>query len=338
MKAIQLSVTGSPDQLRLVELPDPVPAQGQALIQVRAAAVNFMDLLRVKGLPFDIPTPLPFTPGAEVAGTVVALGRGVENVKIGDRVFGLAGLVADGGWAQLAIADAQGLMPVPEKVSFEQATGLSVVGAGAAILLIAAAGLQAGETVFIPAAAGGFGSFAVQIAKALGAVVIAGAGTPEKRKIAQELGADHTVDYRAADWAEQVRRLTGGHGVDVVLEAMGPGHVAESLSILAPFGRLYAYGTITATIAGSDQPVDSEAMARVLFNPAPGQAAVGFNAVTWLTLRPQQSFAAVGRLLAWLADGTVTGPRVTSLPLAEAGAALGLLERGENIGKVVLVP
>lgn len=338
MKAIQLSTTGSADLLRLVELPDPVPSDGQALVQVQAASVNFMDLLRVKGLPFDIPTPLPFTPGAEIAGTVVALGAGVENVKVGDRVFGLSGVVANGGWAELALAGAQGLMPVPEGVSLEQATGLTVVGAGAAILLIAAAGVNPGETVFIPAAAGGFGSYAVQIAKALGATVIAGASTSEKRKIAQEFGADHTVDYRAADWAEQVRSLTGGRGVDVVLEAMGPGHVAESLSILAPFGRLYAYGTITATVTGSDQPVDPDAVARVLFNPAPGQALVGFNAVAWMTLRPQQSYAAVGRLMGWLADGTVSGPRVTSLPLAEAARALTQLERGENIGKVLLVP
>ncbi|GLY30740.1 hypothetical protein Kisp02_41050 [Kineosporia sp. NBRC 101731] len=146
------------------------------------------------------------------------------------------------------------------------------------------------------------------------------------------------MDYRAADWATQVMGLTGDQGVDVVLEAMGPGHVGESLSILAPFGRLYTYGTITATVTGSDQPVDADAVARVLFNPAPGQSLVGFNAVTWLTLRPQQSFAAVGQLLGWLADGTVGGPRVTTLPLAEASSALSLLDRGENIGKIVLVP
>ncbi|GLY30741.1 hypothetical protein Kisp02_41060 [Kineosporia sp. NBRC 101731] len=156
MKAIQMSTPGSPDLLRLVDLPDPVPEPGQALVRVQAAAVNFMDLLRVKGLPFDIPTPLPFTPGAEVAGTVVALGPGVENVKVGDRVFGLTGQLADGGWAELALAGAQGLMPVPEGVSLDQATGLTVVGAGAAVLLIAAAAVKPGETVFVPAAAGGF--------------------------------------------------------------------------------------------------------------------------------------------------------------------------------------
>ncbi|PRY28057.1 quinone oxidoreductase family protein [Pseudosporangium ferrugineum] len=334
MKAIQMSATGGPDVLEQVDLPTPRPGEGAVLIRVEAAGVNFMDLMRRKGMPFDIPTPLPFVPGAEVAGTVIELGDGVENVAVGDRVFGVSGDLANGGWAELTTAGAAGLFPIPPGLSAQRAAGLTVVGVAAAVMLIEAAKVTEGETVFVPAAAGGLGGFAVQIAKALGATVIAGAGTEEKRRIALELGADHAVDYHGDGWPLAVKELTGGTGVDVALEAVGPRHLGETISILAPFGRLISYGSL----AGYDDTVDPAALASVLYNPAPAQTLTGFNVTYWLTHRPQAAYAAAGRLLTWLADGTVTGPRITSLPLAEAAEALSLLENGKNIGKVVLVP
>jgi NADPH2:quinone reductase len=334
MKAMRTNSTGGPEAVRPVELPDPEPGPGEVLIRVEAAGVNFMDLVRTKGMPFDIPTPLPYVPGAEVAGTVVALGEGVESPQVGARVFGSSGRLADGGWAELATARADGLFPIPPGIDTAQAASLTLVGASAAILLIEAARLSAGETVFIPAAAGGLGSFAVQIAKTLGATVIAGAGTAEKRRVALSLGADHAVDYRAAGWTDEVRALTGGAGVDVALEAVGPRHLGETISVLAPFARLISYGALS----GYAEPVNREALSTLLFNPAPSQSLSGFNVTYWLTQRPQSSFGAVGRLLAWIADGTVTGPRITGLPLADAATALSLLDRGENIGKLVLIP
>jgi NADPH:quinone reductase-like Zn-dependent oxidoreductase len=334
MKAVQTETTGSPETLRLVDLPDPQAGPGEALIRVEAAAVNFMDLMRVKGLPFDVPTPLPFVPGAEVAGTVVALGEGVEGLEVGARVFGASGQILNGGWAELTTARAAGLAPIPAGMAAEQAAGLTVVGASAAIALIEAARIAAGETVFVPAAAGGFGGYALQIAKALGATVIAGAGTPQKRQVALDLGADHAVDYRAPGWTEEIAKLTGGTGVDVVLEGLGPKHVGESLSILAPFGRVIIYGVRP----GYGGVVDVDALTALVNDPSEAKSVTGFNATHWLTHRPQAALGAVGRLLGWIADGTVTGPRTTSLPLAEAARALTQLERGETIGKIVLIP
>jgi NADPH:quinone reductase len=335
MRAIRTEITGAPDDvLRLVELEEPQAGPGEALIRVEAAGVNFMDLMRVKGLPFDIPTPLPYVPGAEVAGTVVALGEGVEGLAVGARVFGSSGTLADGGWADLTTARAAGLMPIPAGMGAEQAAGLTIVAASAAILLIEAARVVAGETVFVPAAAGGFGGWAVQLAKALGATVIAGAGTAAKRQAALDLGADHAVDYRAPGWAEEITKLTGGAGVDVVLEALSPQHLSEALPILAPLGRLVTYNTVP----GYGDSLDLEALSALVRNPSEGKSLIGFNVTLWLTRRPQAAFGAVGRLLGWIADGTVTGPRITSLPLTEAARALTLMERGENIGKVVLVP
>ncbi|MBL7259321.1 quinone oxidoreductase family protein [Paractinoplanes lichenicola] len=334
MKAMQMSETGPADVLELVELPDPQAGPGEALVRVEAAGVNFMDVLRRKGVPFDMPTPLPFVPGAEVAGTVVALGAGVESLAVGDRVFGQAGPLGNGGYAELVATRAEGLFPVPAGLDPVRAAGLSVVGVSAAVLLIGAARLKAGETVFVPAAAGGFGSYAVQVAKALGATVIAGAGTEEKRKIAVDLGADHVIDYRAPGWTEEIKRLTGGRGVDVALELTGPGHLAETLSVLATFGRVVAYGYV----GEYDRPIDSAAVKASLFNPAPGHELIGFNVGYWFTDRQAETGAITGQLMGWLADGTVSLPRVTSFPLAEAAAAHTLLERGATIGKVVLVP
>src|SRR4051812_46306222 len=123
MKAIRTDTTGSLETLRLVDLPEPEAGTGEALIRVEAAAVNFMDLMRVKGLPFDVPTPLPFVPGAEIAGTVVALGPGVEGLEIGTRVFGASGRLLNGGWAELTTAPATGLAPIPAGMAAEQAAG-----------------------------------------------------------------------------------------------------------------------------------------------------------------------------------------------------------------------
>ncbi|AGZ40651.1 quinone oxidoreductase family protein [Actinoplanes friuliensis] len=334
MKAVQTETTGSIEALRLTDLPEPQAGPGEVLIRVEAAAVNFMDLMRVKGLPFDVPTPLPFVPGAEVSGTVVALGEGVESLEVGARVFGASGQLLNGGWAELTTARAAGLAPIPAGMAAEQAAGLTVAGAGAAIALIEAARTAPGETVFVPAAGGGFGGYAVQIAKALGATVIAGAGTPQKRQVALDLGADHAVDYRTPGWTEAITELTGGTGADVVLEGLGPQHVGESLSILAPFGRVVVYGVLP----GYGKIVDVDALAALVNDPSQAKSVTGFNVTHWLTHRPQASLTAVGRLLGWIADGTVTGPRITSLPLAEAAHALTLLERGENTGKTVLIP
>ena len=177
MKAIQMTRQGGPEVLHLVELPDPQPGPGEVVIKVDAAAVNFSDLMRRRGDVYPVPTPVPFVPGAEVAGTVAALGEGVDGLSVGTQVFGTVGADASGGYAEYALAYAQNLIPIPEGVGPDAAAGIVVSGLTATVILNDVAQIAGGETVFVPAAAGGVGSYAVQIAKLLGAgTVIGGPG------------------------------------------------------------------------------------------------------------------------------------------------------------------
>src|SRR5690242_9104774 len=294
VKAIQMTEQGAPDVLRLVDLPDPVPGPGQVLVRVDAAAVNFSDVMRRRGDVYPVPTPSPFVPGAEVAGTVAAVGEEVDNFEIGTPVFGIVGADASGGYAELVLAYAASLIRVPAGLPLDAAACLVVSGLAAAVMLGDAIRLQPGETVFVPAAAGGVGSYAIQIAKILGAgKIIGGASTPSKRGIALKLGADHTVDYTAPGWTDEVLELTGGRGVDVALEMRGPASLNDSLKILAPFGRLVVYGSVSGTVQGLD-PV---ALEPLLYDPAPSQVLTGFNLGVWFEHRLPEVGAALERLV-----------------------------------------
>jgi NADPH2:quinone reductase len=335
VKAIQMVEQGAPDVLRLVDLPDPVPGPGQVLIRVEAAAVNFSDVMRRRGDVYPVPTPSPFVPGAEVAGTVAALGEGVDNFEIGTRVFGTVGADASGGYAELALAYAGSLIPVPVGLEPDTAAGIVVSGLTAAVILGEVARLAPGETVFVPAAAGGVGSYAVQIAKLLGAgTIIAGASTPAKRDIALRFGADHAVDYTTSGWTDRVLGLTGGRGVDVALEMSGPARLNETLTILAPFARLVVYGSVSGIVDGL-QPA---ALQPLLYDPAPSQILTGFNLGVWFEHRLPDAAAALERLVGWISAGEVATPAVRALPLGDAAEAHRMLESGATTGKLVLKP
>src|ERR1700704_3669103 len=335
MKAIQISEQGGPEVLQLVELPDPQPGPGEVLIKVDAAAVNFSDLMRRRGDVYPVPTPVPFVPGAEVAGTVAALGDGVEGLGVGTPVFGTVGADASGGYAELALAYAANLIPIPAGLDPDAAAGIVVSGLAATVILHDVAQVAKGETVFVPAAAGGVGSYAVQIARLLGAgTVIAGTGTAAKREIALALGADEAIDYREPGWTDRVLDLTGGRGVDVALEMNGPAHLGQTLAILAPFGRLISYGAVSGSVDG----LDPAALVPLLYDPAPSQILTGFNLGVWFEHRPAQAVASLQRLVGWIASGQVRTPAVFPLPLADAAAAHRLLGAGGTTGKVVLKP
>ena len=335
MKAIQMTEQGAPDVLRLVDLPDPVPGPGQVLVRVEAAAVNFSDVMRRRGDVYPVPTPSPFVPGAEVAGTVAAVGEGVDNFEIGTPVFGTVGTDASGGYAELALAYAGSLIPVPAGLEPDAAAGIVVSGLAAAVILGEVARLAPEETVFIPAAAGGVGSYAVQIAKLMGAAtIIAGASTPAKRDIALQLGADHAVDYTTPGWTDQVRKLTGARGVDVALEMTSPAHLNETLTILAPFARLVVYGSVSGTVDG----LSPAALQPLLYDPAPSQILTGFNLGAWFEHRLPDAAAALERLVGWVSTGQVVPPAVQALPLSAAAEAHRLLESGATAGKLVLKP
>nr|WTB34882.1 zinc-binding dehydrogenase [Streptomyces sp. NBC_00830] len=335
MKAIQMTEQGGPEVLRLVELPDPQPGPGQVLIRVESAAVNFSDVMRRRGDVYPVATPSPFVPGAEVAGTVVALGPGVDGPAVGTKVFGSVGADGSGGYAELALAYAPSVIPIPEGLDSDAAAGIVVSGLAATVILTELIGLGKGQSVFIPAAAGGVGQYAVQIAKLLGAdTVIAGASTPAKRQIALDLGADHAIDYTQEDWPEQVRELTGGVGVDGALEMTGPARLAQTLRALAPFGRLVVLGSVSGTTEG----LDPAALAPLLYDPAPSQYLIGFNLGIWFEHRLPEAGMALHRLVGWVASGEVRTPATQTLPLAEAAEAHRLLETGQTTGKLILKP
>jgi NADPH:quinone reductase-like Zn-dependent oxidoreductase len=335
MKAIQMTEQGGPEVLRLVELPDPQPGPGQALIRVESAAVNFSDVMRRRGDVYPVATPSPFVPGAEVAGTVVALGPGVDGPAVGTKVFGTVGTDASGGYAELALAYAPSVIPIPEGLDSDAAAGIVVTGLAATVILTELIGLGKGQSVFIPAAAGGVGQYAVQIAKLLGAdTVIAGASTPAKRQIALDLGADHAIDYTQEDWPEEVRELTGGVGVDGALEMSGPARLAQTLRALAPFGRLVVLGSVSGTTEG----LDPAALSPLLYDPAPSQSLIGFNLGIWFEHRLPEAGKALHRLVGWVASGEVRTPATQTLPLAEAAEAHRLLETGQTTGKLILKP
>jgi NADPH2:quinone reductase len=334
VKAIQMTAQGGPEVLQLVELPDPTPGPGEVVVKVAAAAVNFSDLMRRRGDVYPVPTPLPFVPGAEVSGTVAAVGPGVDHLSVGTPVFGTVGADASGGYAEYALAHAAALIPIPDGLDIDAAAGIVVSGLAATVILADVARVAPGETVFVPAAAGGVGSYAVQIAKLLGARVIAGAGTEAKREIALKLGADEAVEYREPGWTELVRELTGRRGVDVALEMNGPAHLAEALATLAPFGRLINYGAVSGSVEG----LDPAALVPLLYDPAPSQVLTGFNLGIWFEHRPEQVVASLQRLVGWVTAGEVRTPEVHPMPLADAAEAHRLMEAGATTGKLVLKP
>jgi NADPH2:quinone reductase len=338
MKAIQMTETGGPEVLQLVEIPNPTPAAGELVIKVESAAVNFADVARRRGDPFDQPTPLPFTPGIEVAGTVAALGDGVEGPPVGTAVFAVAGPYANGGYAELAVAQQANVIPTPKGFDPDVAASLLAVGLTATLMLTEVGEVGEGSTVFIPAAAGGLGSYAVQIAKALGAAtIIAGASTAQKRQLALESGADLAVDYRGPGWADEVLELTGGRGVDLALEMTGPEHLGQTARIIAPFGRMVVFGAVAGR-ANANAQINGADLDGLLYAPALGTAIVGFNLTSWFMYRLEPTIGALQRLIGWTADGTIAGPPIQTFPLAEAAEVHRLLETGESTGKLILKP
>jgi NADPH:quinone reductase-like Zn-dependent oxidoreductase len=218
MTTVRIDRFGGPDVLALHEVPVPEPGPGQILVRVESAGVNFADVMRRRNDPYPFPTVLPFTPGGEVAGTVEALGDGVQGPPVGTPVFALVGNDGSNGYAQYAVANAQQVIPIPPGLTVDQAAGIVVAGATAMLALTDVGSLQAGQTVLIEGAAGGLGTYAVQIAKLLGATVIGAASTAARREAALASGADHVVDYTQPGWDDAVRELTGGQGADLVLQ------------------------------------------------------------------------------------------------------------------------
>lgn len=325
MKTVRFHQTGGPDVLRFEEVDEPVASSGQLKIKVEAVGVNFSDVLRRRGDAYPEPSPTPFTPGSEIAGTVAGIGDGVTGFSIGDAVYATP---RTGGYAQYVVVDAQAAVPLPPGVSAAQATALVIQGLTALLSLRDAARLTAGDAVLVEAAAGGVGAFAVQLAKLSGAgMVIAAASSPEKRAFAESLGADASVDYTEVGWPERVRQLTGGRGVDIVLEMVGGPVLTQALEAMAPFGRMVVYG-----LASGDA---------VKINPQDlmkdNLSIVGFYIGAYFELRPDL-INGLDEIIGHVREQRLSLHVDHRFPLSRAADAHRLVEGRKSSGKVVLEP
>lgn len=322
-------------ELLVEEAPVPSPGPGEILIRVESAGVNFSDLKRRRGDLYPFETQFPFVPGAEIAGEVVALGQGVAGPPIGSKVFALAGAGGEGGYAQFATSYAPTVVPLPPGLSADVGSVLLVAGATAKLMLKETARLAEGETVLIPSATGGVGSFAVQLARLAGAQkVIAAVGAASKREQARALGAHEVLDTSKQDWPEEARRLTDGKGVDVAVESTGGDSLGATLRCLAPFGRLVVIGAST----GESARLAPETSDRWLYAPAPCQSIAAFNLGAWFQLRPSAAGAALASLVEDVLRERIRPPAIRPLPLSEAQRAHDLLASRSVAGKLVLKP
>ena len=246
MKAIQVARVGTPEVLTLVEVPVPDPKSNEALVQIKAAGVNFIDVYFREG---RYPAPLPFINGQEAAGIVVAVGPDVTTLRLGDRVS-YTGLL--GSYAEYAAVPADRLVKIPAELDFEQAAAAMLQGMTAHYLSHSTYPIKTGETALIHAAAGGVGLLLVQMAKRLGARVIATAGSEEKAQLARGAGADEVIIYTEQDFETETKRLTGDQGVHVVYDGVGKDTFARDLNVLRPRGYLVLFGGASGAVPPFD--------------------------------------------------------------------------------------
>ena len=322
MQAICIHETGGPEVMLLEEVETPAPGQGEVLIKVAAAGVNYADLAQRQGA-YLTRTRTPMTPGFEVAGTIAALGPGVSAPAVGTRVIAFV----NGGYAEYAVASAFTIIPIPENLDFAHAAAFAVQGLTAYQTLRESGRLQTGESVLVQAAAGGVGTLAVQLARLMGAdKVIGTASNEQKLDLVRRLGADAAIDYTQDDWVEQVKKASGGRGVDVVLEVVGGAIAEQCLQCLAPFGRMVIIG------AASGQRAQFSAIQLMYKN----LSVVGY----WLAARlsrPDRIAAAAVELMQYLATGTLQIIVGQTFPLAEAAEAHRAIAARSTTGKVVLL-
>ena len=322
MRALLCKAWGEPESLELSEVEAPVPGPGEVAIAVEAAGVNFADTLIIRGKYQEKP-PFPFAPGLEVAGTVAGLGEGVDGLEVGQPVMAVPG---HGGYAEVAIAKASDVFPRPARFDAATAAGFPITYGTAYGGLIWQGRLQRGETLLIHGAAGGTGLAAVEVGKALGATVIATAGSRDKLAVAEEHGADHTVNYREEDIRDRVKEITGGRGADVVFDPVGGKVFESSLRCAAWGGRLVVIG-----FAGGEV---QQIPANILL--VKNLAALGFYWGSYRKHAPERVQAQFQELGRWLEEGRLRPHISHRLPLARGAEALRLLEGRTATGKVVL--
>lgn len=322
MRAIQVSQTGGPEVLTLVDLPVPVPKPNEALVEIKASGVNFIDVYFREG---RYPVPLPFIAGQEGAGIVKDIGAEVTQFKPGDRVAYTSAL---GSYAEFAAVPAARLVKIPESISFEQAAAAMLQGMTAHYLLKSSYKLLSGETALIHAAAGGVGLLLVQMAKKLGARVIATAGSAEKVQLARDAGADECINYSESDFELETKRLTEGKGVHVVYDGVGKATFDKDLEVLRPRGYLVLFGGSSGAVPPFDLIKLSQKGSLFITRPTLAHYTATREELEWRA----------NEVLQMISEGELKLRIHKTYPLADAAQAHRDLEGRKTSGKLVLVP
>ena len=322
MKAVRVREHGGPEVLRLETVPDPTPGAGEVLVKLESIGVNFIDCYFRKG---QYKTPLPYTPGSEGAGVVVAIGSGVTDVAVGNRVASQNFL---GAYAELSLAHADRLVVLPEGLASRDGAAAMLQGMTAHYLAASTHTLQAGDCCLVHAAAGGVGLLLCQIARRHGAFVIGTVSTPEKAALARDAGANETINYTKQDFVAEVKRITGGVGVQVVYDSVGATTFLKGLDCLAPRGMMALFGQSSGPVDPIDPQILNQKGSLFLTRPT----------LAHYVATPAELRWRAGEVLGWIRDGSLRLRIDRDLPLARAADAHRALEARETTGKVLLHP
>ncbi len=322
MRAIRVHEIGGPDVLRLETTDDPVPDAGEALVRMEAIGVNFIEVYHRKGL---YKSSLPFTPGTEGAGRVVAVGSGVHDVSVGDRV---ASQNFMGSYAELSLAKAERLVPLPEGLGTRDGAAAMLQGMTAHYLATSVHVIKPGDRCLVHAAAGGVGLLLCQIAKRMGAYVIGTVSTEEKAALARDAGADDTILYTKQDFVAEVLRITKGAKLHVVYDSVGATTFLKSLECLVPRGMLALFGQSSGPAPPFDPAFLAQQGSLFLTRPTLAHYVATSEELAWRA----------GDVLSWVRDGSLTLRIDREVPLAHAAEAHHALEGRRTMGKVLLVP
>jgi NADPH2:quinone reductase len=323
-KTVRVHEVGGPEVMRIEDIELPPPGRGEVLVRNHAIGVNFIDIYFRSGA-YAAPS-LPFTPGNEAAGEVIALGKGVKDFKLGDRVVYYARTM--GSYAEERLIEADRLVKLPKSISYETAAAMMLKGLTAQYLLRRTFRVKAGDTILVHAAAGGVGLILCQWAKALGATVIGTVGSPEKAKLAKKAGAKHIILYREEDFAARVKEITKGKLCDVVYDGVGKATFPASLDCLRPFGMFVSFGSASGQI---------EAFNLGLLSTKGSLYATRPSLHTYTAKRSDLEKMA-RELFRVVASGDVKIPLHRTMPLDEVVTAHRALEGRETTGATVLIP